>query len=89
MLFVPSGIARAHIAQIKVVCDTGINLNISAKNSGITTSLAVERAYILTSLNVFFRSIAETVIPVSSIATGDIQLPETVIASRRKAGTGI
>ena len=40
-------------------------------------------------LKVSLRFIAETAIPVSNIAIGDIQLPAAVMALERNAGTGI
>ena len=39
-------------------------------------------------LSVAFRSMAATVIPVSSMAIGDIQLPEVVMTESSQPGTG-
>ena len=76
----PSGIARAHTAQIRVVLSAPARLSAAAKTRGIATSLAKLKIYILKSLNVSLRLMADTVIPVSNIPTGDIQSPATFIA---------
>ena len=78
IVFRPRGIASEQSAQMKTVFSKGTNFDMPINARGIIISLIIETAYIFKSEKVFRTSICETVIPVRSIAIGDIQLPETV-----------
>ena len=79
MVLSPNGIAREHKAQVKIVGGMVINFETPIKTRGIIISLIAEIKYILKLVKVFLRKIFATAIPVISIATGDIQSPETVM----------
>lgn len=89
IVFKPSGIAREHRAQIYIVWSNFMNEKTTIKIIGITISLIIEIAYILILVKVFFRDIEETTIPVSIIAKGDMQSPDTFTIDFIKSGSGI
>ena len=78
MVLSPKGIAREHKAQVKIVGGIVINFDTPIKIRGIMISLIADIKYIFKLVKVFLRDIFATAIPVISIATGDIQSPETV-----------
>ena len=75
----PKGIAREHNEHIKTSFDIEKNLETITNTKGIKTSLIIEITYILIFVNAFFREMDDTIIPVSTMAIGDIQSPETVM----------
>jgi len=76
MVLSPKGMAREQSPQIKRALSMGMNLATNKNANGNTIRRKMEIKYVLTSVNVFLKLMVETVIPVRSIATGDIQSPE-------------
>ena len=79
IVFSPRGIAsehRAHRYHISFWGFDGRSSVAAIKIRGITNRRTREMMIVRTSEKVFFSGIAETTIPVSNIATGDIQLPD-------------
>ena len=88
----PRGMAREQIAQITKVSYSlgrGKIAKIPMKISGKIASRTTVTAHTPTFVNTFFRLIAATVMPVSSIAIGDIQFPAVVITEIDHSGKGI
>ena len=83
----PSGIANEQSVHTKIVLSKGINFETATKRSGMAISLTNVTAYIPAFVNVFLKLIDDTVMPVRSIATGDIQLPAVVITEVAHEGS--
>ena len=82
MVLSPKGMAReqmAHITKVSKDLGRGTSAKIPIKMRGNIARRTTVTAQTPTFVNTFLRLIAATVIPVSSIAMGDIQLPAVVI----------
>jgi len=89
----PRGMAREARIQIDSSLEIGEKSFENAKITpmairGITINLIKLSMYMGIVLKVFLRSILATVIPVRSMAMGDIQLPRVETAVSKKAGRG-
>ena len=79
MVLSPSGIESEHTAHIMKSSERGSEVNTAINTTGITIRRMIDTAYMLTFVNTFLKLMLATVIPVSNIATGDIQSPNVVI----------
>ena len=85
----PKGIEREQMAQAAKVYGKGITAAMPRKSRGNTISRNAVTKYTLLILSTSFRLNCAMVIPVSSIATGDMQPLAAEIAFAANFGTGI
>ena len=86
----PNGIAREQTAQITNVSrdfGSGIIINSTMNKIGNATSRTMVTTHTPTLVNTFLRLVPATVMPVKSIAMGDIQSPAVVITEVVQLGS--